>query len=139
MNLLFFAVKKSMRPFWNKWNQLNKMHALIPLETRIIPKMSSKTVCESIHIKTHSETQTFLYNWNITLNHWFICKVNNRCSFCKCLWLICMICLPIFFAFLSFITTLLDFASRLTIMTSYRADLFYTAMLFIFVYVVEFI
>ena len=107
------------------------MHALIPLETRIIPKMSSKTVCESIHIKTHSEK--FLYNWNITLNHWFICKVNNRCSFCKCLWLNCMICLPIFCAFLSFITTLLDVASRLTIITSYRADLFYIAMLCMFV------
>ena len=116
---------------------LNKIHASISLETRIIPKLSSKTVCESIHIKTHSEK--FLYNWNITLNHWFICKVNNRCSFCKCLWLICMICLLIFLAFLLFITTLLDVASRLTIMTSYIVGVLYTAILCMFVYVVEFI
>ena len=32
--------------------------------------------------------QKYFYNWNITLNHWFIFEINSRgCFIWKCLWL----------------------------------------------------
>ena len=46
----FVVIKKSMRPFWDKWNQLNKITCLKKLK---LHQISSKTVYEIIHIKLY--------------------------------------------------------------------------------------
>ena len=60
-----------------------------------------------------STSKSIFYNWNLTLNQWFICTVKNRGNFCRWMLLIdvYMICLTKCFPFFSVIATPFDVAS----------------------------
>ena len=92
---------------------------MLKISSKYMLVFTSKFICNNLYLLfvifiiylQSSKNKSICYNWNLTLNDWFICKVNDRGNFVgKFPWLMCIICLTYCFLFLSVIVALFDIA-----------------------------